>query len=91
MQAVEQGFANLEVRGISNEDEKPAGSRSESCTTSSLTEAEVHFRFEELRSSFDVNGREGEYSETQYRFSKALHLFTLQTQAKRRANEGRGG
>lgn len=52
------------------------GGRPESCITSLLTEAQVHPRFEELRSFLYVNGRDGEHSETRYLLSEAVHSFS---------------
>lgn len=66
-------------------DEGDGDDRPESCITSSLSEAEVHSRFEELRSYLYANGTGGEYSETQHLLSKTVHSFTHETQVKRRA------
>ena len=55
--------------------------------SSSITEAEVHLRFEEIRSYLYAKGRGGEYSETEYLLSKAVHSFTHETQVKRRGKE----
>ena len=71
-------------RGIG---EEGYGGRPESCITSSITEAEVHTCFEEIRSYLYAKGRGGEYSETQYLLSKAVHSFTHETQVKRRVKE----
>ena len=70
--------------------DKTDGGRSESCITSSIIEAEVHSRFEEIRSYLHAKGRGDEYSETQYLLSKAGHTFTHETQVKRRGKERRG-
>ena len=55
------------------------GGRPESCITSSITEAEVYSRFEEIRSNLYAKGRDGEYSVTQYLLSKAVHSCTHDT------------
>ena len=56
------------------------GGRPEPCITSSITEAEVHSRFEEIRSYLYAKGRDSEYSETQqYLLSKAVHSFIHET------------
>ena len=68
-------------------EEEGGGGRPESCITSSITEAEVHSRFEEFRSYLYAKGRGGEYSETQYLLSKAVHSFTHEIQVKRRGKE----
>ena len=47
-------------------EEEGGGGRPESCITSSITEAEVHSRFEEIRSYLYAKRRGGECSETQY-------------------------
>ena len=78
----------MELDAVLSEEEG-GGSRPESCITSSITEfeAEVHSRFEEIRSYLYAEGRGGEYSETQYLLSKAVNLFTHKTQVKRRGKE----
>ena len=49
LQAVEEDLANLDVKyGVSSEEED-GGGRPESCIISSITEAEIHSRFEEVR------------------------------------------
>ena len=82
LQAVEEDLANLDVEDddVLNEEEG-GGGRPELCITSSITEAEVHSRFEEIRSYLYAKGRGGEYSETQYLLSKH------ETQVKRRGKE----
>ena len=57
-----------------------ASGRPEACITSSITEAEVHSRFEEVRSYLYAKERDGEYSETRYLLSKAMHSLTHGTQ-----------
>ena len=88
LQAVEEDLASLDVEDddVLNEEEG-GGGRPESCITSSITEAEVHSRFEELRSYLYAKGRSREYSEAQYLLSKAVHSFTHETQVKRRGKE----
>ena len=66
LQAVEEDLANLDVEEDVLSEEEGGGSRPESCSTSSITEAEVHSCFEEIRSYLYAKGRGGEYSETQY-------------------------
>ena len=56
--------------------DKTGGGRPESCITSSIPEAELHSRFEEIRSYLYAKGRGGEYSETQYLLSKVVHSFS---------------
>ena len=56
-------------------EEGGGGGRPESCITSSITEVEVHSRFEEIRSYLYAEGRGGEYSETQYLLSKVVNSF----------------
>ena len=56
-------------------EEEGGGGRPESCITSSITEVEVHSRFEEIRSYLYAEGRGGEYSETQYLLSKVVNSF----------------
>ena len=68
-------------------EEEGGGDRPEACITSSITEAEVHSRFEEIRSYLYAKRRGGEYSETKYILSKAVHSFTHGTQVKRRGKE----
>ena len=89
LQAVEEDLANLDVEDedVLSEEEGGGGSRPESCRTSSITEAEVHSRFEGIRSYLYAKGRGGEYSETQYLLSKAVYSFTHETQVKRRGKE----
>ena len=93
LQAVEEDLANLDVEDDDVlSEEEGGGGRPESCITSSITEAEVHSRFEEIRSYLYAKGRRGgEYSETQYLLSKAVHSFTHETQVKRRGKERGGG
>ena len=80
MQALEEDRANLGVEhDVSGEEEDGSG-MPESCITSSITEAEVHSRFEEVRSYLYAKERDGEYNETQYLLSKAVHSFTHETQ-----------
>ena len=67
LQAVEEDLANLDV------EDEGGGGRPEACITSSITEAEVHSRFEEICSFLYAKGTDGEYSETQYILSKATH------------------
>lgn len=89
MQAVSEELANIELdedKGdVSSEEED--GRRPESCITSSITEAEVHSRLEQVRSYLYVKGRDGEYRETLYLLSRAVHSFTHETQVKRRGKE----
>ena len=70
----------------------------ESCIKSTISEAEVRSRLEDVRSYFIknilrtsaylyANGRDGEYSETAYLLSKTVHSFTHETQVKRREKE----
>ena len=63
MQAVENNFAILEVDSASSQEEDGDG-RPESCNASSLTEADVRSRFEEVRSYLYANGKDGESRET---------------------------
>ena len=46
------------------------------------------FFFSRTSAYLYANGRDGEYSETAYLFSKTVHSFTNETQVKRRAKEG---
>ena len=85
LQEVEKDMAGLQVDDDVSSDEGDGDGRPESCITSSLSEAEVHSRFEELRSYLYANGTGGEYSETQHLLSKTVHSFTHETQVKRRA------
>ncbi|CAN0291104.1 unnamed protein product, partial [Ectocarpus fasciculatus] len=85
LQEVEKDIAGLRVDDDVSSDEEDGNGRPESCITSSLSEAEVHSRFEELRSYLYANGTGGEYSETQHLLSKTVHSFTHETQVKRRA------
>ncbi|CAN0361486.1 unnamed protein product [Ectocarpus sp. 6 AP-2014] len=64
LQEVEKDIAGLQIDDDVSSDEEDGDSRPESCITSSLSEAEVHSRFEELRSYLYANGKGGEYSET---------------------------
>ena len=67
LQAVEEDLANLDVEDDDVlSEEEGGGGRPESCITPSITEAQVHSRFEEIRSYLYAKGRGGEYSETQY-------------------------
>ena len=85
---VEEDLANLDVEDDDVlSEEEGGGGRPESCITSSITEAEVHSRFEEICSYLYAKGRGGEYSETQYLLSKAVHSFTHEPQVKRRGKE----
>ena len=87
MQAVENNFANLEVDSALSEEEDGDGSP-ESCIASSLTEADVRSRFEEVRSYLYANGKDGEYRETLYLISRSAHSFTHETRAKQKPREG---
>ena len=86
--AIEEDLANLDVDDDDVlSEEEGGGGRPKSCITSSITEAEVHSRFEEIRSYLYAKGRGGEYSKIQYLLSKAVHSFTHETQVKRRGKE----
>ena len=88
LRALEEGLANLDVEDYDVlSEEESGGGRPEACVTSSITEAQVHSRFEEIRSYLYAKGRGGEYSETQYLLSKAVHSFIHGTQVKRRGKE----
>ena len=87
IQAVENNFANLEVDSASSEEEDGDG-RPESCIASSLTEADVRSRFEEVRPYLYANGKDGEYRETLYLLLRSVHSFTHEIRAKRKAREG---
>ena len=91
LQAPEEELANLDIEhDVSGEEEAGSG-RPESCITSSITEAEVHSRFGEVRSYLYAKERDGEYSETRYLLSKAVHSFTHETQVIiKRRRKGRG-
>ena len=54
-------------------------------------EADVHSRFEEVRSYLYAKGKDVEYSETQELLSKAAHSFTHETQVIIKRSEGRSG
>ena len=91
LRAVEEDLAHLDVEDDDVlSEEEGGGGRPESCITSSITEAEVHSRFEENRSYLYAKGRGGEYSETQYLLSKAVHSFTHVMKLKSSV-EGRSG
>ena len=78
--AVKENLAILDVEMMYPAKRYDGGGKpSESCITSSITEAEVRSRFEEVRPYLYAKGRNGENSETQYLLSKALHSFTHET------------
>ena len=88
LQAVEEDLANLHVEDDDVlSEEEGGGGRPESCITSSIADAEVHSRFEEIRSYLYAKGRGGKYSKTNHLLSKAVNSFTHETQVKRRAKE----
>ena len=88
LQEVENNFNGIEVDDGKLGEEEDDGVRPDSCITTSITEAEVRSRLEDVRSYLHAEGRNGEYSESLYLLSKTVHSFTHKSQVKRRAKGG---
>ncbi|CAB1115778.1 unnamed protein product [Ectocarpus sp. CCAP 1310/34] len=88
LQAVDEQLAGVTLDDDVPSEEEDDDGRSESCVTTSLTEADVRFRLEECRSFLNAKGKDGEYSETLYLLSRTVHSFTHETQVNRRAKQG---
>ena len=76
LQEVEHDFNGIELDDGKSGEEEDDGVRPDSCITTSITEAEVRSRLEDLHSYFHAEGRNGEYSESLYLLSKTVHSFT---------------
>ncbi|CAB1114653.1 unnamed protein product [Ectocarpus sp. CCAP 1310/34] len=88
MEEVTENMSRVHVEDDVSSEEEDQDGRQESCMTSTISEAEVRSRLEDVRSYLYANGRDGEYSETVYLLSKTVHSFTHETQVKRRTKEG---
>lgn len=88
LQDLEDNFNGIEHADGESGDEEDDLSP-DSCVTTSLSEAEVRSRLEEVRSYLYAKGGNGEYSESLFLLSRTVHSFTHETQVKRRA-KGRG-
>ena len=82
LHAVDEDLANLDVEDDVSGEAEDGGGRPESCITSSITEAEIHSRSEEVYSYLYAKERDGGFNETQYLLSKAVHSFTHETHVK---------
>ena len=69
-------------------EEKGDDGKKESRMKSTILEAEVRSRLEDVLSYLYAIGRDGEYSETPYLLSKIVDWFTCETQVGQRAKEG---
>ncbi|CAN0145462.1 unnamed protein product [Pylaiella littoralis] len=88
MEEVTENISRVAVENDASSEEEDQDGRQESCMKSTISEAEVRSRLEDVRSYLYANGNDGEYSETVYLLSKTVHSFTHETQVKRRAKEG---
>ena len=88
MEEVTENISKVHVKDDVSSEEKDDDGRQESCMKSTVSEAEVRSRLEDVRSYLYANGRDGQCSETAYLLSKTVHSFTHETQVKRRAKEG---
>ena len=88
MKEVTENISKVHVKGdVSGEEEGDDG-RQESCMKSTISEADVRSRLEDVRSNLYANGKDSECSETAYLLSKTVHSFTHETLVIRRAKEG---
>ena len=88
MEEVTENISKVHVEDDVSSEEEGDDYRQESCIKSTISQAEVRSRLEDVRSHLYVNGRDGEYSYTVYLLFKTVHPFTHETQVKRRAKEG---
>ena len=88
IEEVTENISKVRVEDVVYSEEEGDDGKQESCMKSTISEAEVRSRLEDVRSYLYANGRDGEYSETAYLLSKTVHSFTHETQIKRRAKEG---
>ena len=76
LQEVEHDFNGIELDDGKSGEKEDDGVGPDSCITTSITEAEVRSRLEDVRFYLHAEGRNGEYSESLYLFSKTVHSFT---------------
>ena len=87
LQEVEHNFNGIELDDGKSGEEEDDGVRPDSCITTSITEAEVRARLEDVRSYLHAEGMNGENSDSLYLLSKTVHSFTHETEVKLRAKE----
>ena len=81
------GEPTCKIKSVSSEGKGDDG-KQESRMKSTISEAEVRSRSENVLFYLYANGRDDEYSETTYLLSKTVHWFTRETQVRQRAKEG---
>ena len=87
LQEVEHDFNGIELDDGESGEAEDDGVRPDSCITTSITEAEVRARLEDVRSYLHAEGMNGENSDSLYLLSKTVHSFTHETEVKLRAKE----
>lgn len=92
MQAIEAdlGHVTLDGEGSVRSGEEDGDGRPESCMTSTITEAEVRSRLEDVRSFSYANGKDGEYSKTAYLLSRTVHRSLIKPKAREERRRGGG-